>query len=59
MPGMGFRARPAGVVEGPIDEGTLNLPNDYRRARALTFLGAALGAEVQPVIDVDPMVNDS
>ncbi len=33
---MGFRAEPAGVVEGPIDEGTLNLPRDYRRARALT-----------------------
>src|SRR4051794_29416218 len=36
LPGMGFRAEPAGVVEGPIDEGTLNLPRDYRRARALT-----------------------
>jgi 5-methyltetrahydropteroyltriglutamate--homocysteine methyltransferase len=34
--GMGFRAEPAGVVEGPIDEGTLNLLRDYRRARALT-----------------------
>jgi 5-methyltetrahydropteroyltriglutamate--homocysteine methyltransferase len=34
--GMGFRAEPAGVVEGPIGEGTLNLPRDYRRARALT-----------------------
>src|SRR6478672_4024020 len=36
LEGMGFRAEPAGVVEGPIDEGTLNLPRDYRRARALT-----------------------
>src|SRR6185503_7143226 len=36
LDGMGFRAEPAGVVEGPIDEGTLNLPRDYRRARALT-----------------------
>src|ERR687890_603587 len=36
VPGMGFRAEPAGVVEGPIDEGMLNLPRDYRRARALT-----------------------
>src|SRR5687767_7346668 len=36
MQGMGFRAEPAGVVEGPMDEGTLNLPRDYRRARALT-----------------------
>lgn len=34
--GMGFRREPAGVVEGPIDEGTLNLPRDYRRARELT-----------------------
>jgi 5-methyltetrahydropteroyltriglutamate--homocysteine methyltransferase len=34
--GMGFRAEPAGVVEGPIDEGMLNLPRDYRRARACT-----------------------
>jgi 5-methyltetrahydropteroyltriglutamate--homocysteine methyltransferase len=36
LEGMGFRSEPAGVVEGPIDEGTLNLPRDYRRARALT-----------------------
>src|SRR5829696_2771507 len=36
LEGMGFRAEPAGVVEGPIGEGTLNLPRDYRRARALT-----------------------
>lgn len=34
--GMGFRAEPAGVVEGPVDEGALNLPRDYHRARALT-----------------------
>src|SRR5215212_4049559 len=34
--GMGFRAEPAGVVEGPIDEGTLNLPRDYHRARTCT-----------------------
>jgi 5-methyltetrahydropteroyltriglutamate--homocysteine methyltransferase len=34
--GMGFRSEPAGVVEGPIDEGTLNLARDYRRARACT-----------------------
>src|SRR3954470_21219750 len=26
LPGMGFRAEPAGVVEGPLGEGTLNLP---------------------------------
>ncbi len=37
LEGMGFRSEPAGVVEGPIDEGTLNLPRDYQRARALTF----------------------
>ncbi|HYG73707.1 MAG TPA: cobalamin-independent methionine synthase II family protein [Planctomycetota bacterium] len=36
LSGMGFRAEPAGVVEGPVDEGTLNLPRDYRRARACT-----------------------
>jgi 5-methyltetrahydropteroyltriglutamate--homocysteine methyltransferase len=36
LEGMGFRSEPAGVVEGPIDEGTLNLPRDFRRARALT-----------------------
>jgi 5-methyltetrahydropteroyltriglutamate--homocysteine methyltransferase len=29
QPGMGFRARPAGVVHGPIAEGTLNLPAAY------------------------------
>jgi 5-methyltetrahydropteroyltriglutamate--homocysteine methyltransferase len=32
--GMGFRAEPAGVVEGPIGEGTLDLPRDYLRARS-------------------------
>lgn len=36
IPGMGFRAEPAGVVEGPVDEGTLNLLRDYQRARSLT-----------------------
>jgi 5-methyltetrahydropteroyltriglutamate--homocysteine methyltransferase len=34
--GMGFRAEPAGVVEGPVGEGTLNLLSDYRRARSCT-----------------------
>src|SRR5688572_26068556 len=34
MEGMSFRAEPAGVVEGVIGEGTLNLPRDYRRARS-------------------------
>ena len=34
--GMGFRVRPAAVVEGPIDEGTLNLVDDYARIRSLT-----------------------
>jgi 5-methyltetrahydropteroyltriglutamate--homocysteine methyltransferase len=33
---MGFRSAPAGVVEGPIDEGTLMIAEDYRRARACT-----------------------
>ena len=36
LQGMGFRSEPAGVVEGAIDEGTLNLPSDYRRARSCT-----------------------
>lgn len=34
--GMDFRAEPAGVVEGAIGEGTLNIPRDYRRSRACT-----------------------
>lgn len=33
---MAFRAEPAGVVEGPIDEGTLDLPAACRRSRSLT-----------------------
>jgi 5-methyltetrahydropteroyltriglutamate--homocysteine methyltransferase len=36
LPGMAYRAEPAGVVEDEIGEGTLNLPRDYRRARPLT-----------------------
>ena len=36
LPGMSFRAAPAGIVDGPIGEGTLNLPRDYHRARSLT-----------------------
>jgi 5-methyltetrahydropteroyltriglutamate--homocysteine methyltransferase len=36
QPGMGFRVKPAAVVEGPIGEGTLDLVGDYRRARQLT-----------------------
>ena len=35
-PGMRFRKRPPGVVEGPVGSGTLNLPTAYARARALT-----------------------
>ncbi len=34
--GMGFRSRPAGVVESALGEGTLNLPADCARARSLT-----------------------
>lgn len=34
--GMKYRSEPAGVVESAIGEGTLNLPRDYQRARALT-----------------------
>lgn len=36
LEGMGFRAAPAGVVEGEIGEGVLSLGEDYRRARACT-----------------------
>ena len=36
LEGMGFRSEPAGVVEGALGEGTLNLPRDYDRARACT-----------------------
>jgi 5-methyltetrahydropteroyltriglutamate--homocysteine methyltransferase len=36
--GMGFRVRPAAVVEGPINEGTLDLVNAYKRIRRLTRL---------------------
>lgn len=31
-----YRATPAGVVEAPVGEGTLNLPADYQRVRPLT-----------------------
>ena len=34
--GMGFRVRPAAVVDGPIGPGTLDLVADYKRVRALT-----------------------
>ncbi|WP_108662898.1 cobalamin-independent methionine synthase II family protein [Acuticoccus kandeliae] len=33
--GMAFRTRPAGIVEGPIDGGTLDLPAACARAKAL------------------------
>jgi 5-methyltetrahydropteroyltriglutamate--homocysteine methyltransferase len=33
---MQFRSKPAGVVEGPIGPGSLDLVSDYQRARALT-----------------------
>ncbi len=33
--GMGFRRRPAGVVEAPLGEGTLNLPADCERSVAV------------------------
>ncbi|MDT7588550.1 MAG: 5-methyltetrahydropteroyltriglutamate--homocysteine methyltransferase, partial [Pseudonocardiales bacterium] len=35
QPHMGFRARPAGVVTGALDEGTLDLVGAYRTARSL------------------------
>jgi len=36
--GMSFRARPAAVVEGAINEGTLDLVSAYKRIRPLTKL---------------------
>ena len=36
LEGMSFRSAPAGVVEGPINEGTLLLIEDYTRARLCT-----------------------
>ncbi|MEX0613480.1 MAG: hypothetical protein WD229_15285, partial [Pirellulales bacterium] len=36
LPGMVFRSTPAGVVEGAVDEGLLNIPGDYARARSCT-----------------------
>jgi len=36
LPGMGFRAQPAGVVLGEIGEGTLNLPAAWDFVRPLT-----------------------
>jgi 5-methyltetrahydropteroyltriglutamate--homocysteine methyltransferase len=35
-PGMGFRAQPAGVVDGPVGEGTLNLPAAFDFVKGLT-----------------------
>jgi 5-methyltetrahydropteroyltriglutamate--homocysteine methyltransferase len=35
QPGMGFRSQPAGVVDGPLGEGTLNLPASYEWVRPL------------------------
>lgn len=36
QPNMAFRARPAGVVEGPLGEGTLDLPGAWGAVRPLT-----------------------
>ena len=33
---MEFRSKPAGIVEGQLGDGTLNLPRDFQRSRALT-----------------------
>lgn len=35
-PGMGFRVQRAGVVRGPLGEGTLDLPADYEFVKQLT-----------------------
>ena len=34
--GLSYRADPAGTIERELDEGTLNLPEDYRMVRPLT-----------------------
>ncbi len=34
--GMGFRTQPAGVVEGPISEGELDLPSSWQMVKELT-----------------------
>lgn len=34
--GMGFRAQPAGVVRGPVGEGSLNLPASWQFVKGLT-----------------------
>src|SRR5262245_54657641 len=34
-PEMAFRGKPAGVVVGPVNEGTLNLPEDCARAASV------------------------
>lgn len=34
--GLAYRSDPAGIVDGPIGEGVLNLPRDYEFTRALT-----------------------
>jgi 5-methyltetrahydropteroyltriglutamate--homocysteine methyltransferase len=36
QPGMGFRTQPAGVVQGPLGEGTLDLPAAFDLIRPLT-----------------------
>jgi 5-methyltetrahydropteroyltriglutamate--homocysteine methyltransferase len=36
LPHMGFRRKPAGVVEGPVDEGSLNLPADCALAASVS-----------------------
>src|SRR5919197_6785575 len=36
QPGMAFRAQPAGVVRGKLDEGTLNLPAAFDAVKGLT-----------------------
>ena len=35
LPGMRFRTRPPGVVDGPVSSGTLDLPSACQRAKAL------------------------
>ena len=57
MPGMQYRNRPGGVVEGQLGEGTLNLPRDYQRARSLTRSKIKIHAVVSPYMLTKTLVD--
>ena len=51
LPGMRFRTRPPGVVDGPVGSGTLDLPSACQRAAALatrTFKFTVTGPSTTP-----------